>query len=249
MRGCGLWTPGFASWPARAAGAPDPRVAEPPCADVPARLLRGTSTVTRVAIEVTAQAAKEGSAALADVATVFASELGEVQTAVTLLAMIRAEGVPSPMRFKNSVHNTASGTASIAWQNTRFSTALSAGPDLVAMGLLEAWAWLDLHGGDLALSFAEEEIPAPLPGHESYPALGVAFLLSTRPGGAHGVTLDALRRDASVGPAVAPAGHAGDACAPALALLDAVTGRRAATVPLSLDAGSPWCVDVRPGAP
>ncbi len=231
VRGVGVWQP-------------TPTSPEPSCADVPSRLLRGTSLVTRVAIEVTAQAAREGGASLADVPTVFASELGEVQTAVTLIAMIRAEGIPSPMRFKNSVHNTASGTASIAWQNTRFSTAISAGPDLVAMGLLEAWAGIDLHGGDVVVSFAEEDIPAPLPRHATYPALGVAFHLSTRPGGAHPVALSGLRLDASVPTATYPAGHAGDACAVALALLDAITSRRGGAVSLSLDPSSPWCVDV-----
>jgi hypothetical protein len=235
VRGCGLWTPSVSP--------------EPPCADVPSRLLRGTSVVTRAAIEVTAQAAKEGGASLADVPTVFASELGEVQTAVTLLAMIRSEGVPSPMRFKNSVHNAASGTASIAWQNTRFSTALSAGPDLVAMGLLEAAAWLDLHGGDVVVSFAEETLPAPLPRHGAYPSLGVAFLLSTAAGGPHRVTLSGLRLDPAVAPAAYPAGHEGDAASVALALLDAVLARRDATVSLSLDPASPWCVDVRAEAP
>jgi hypothetical protein len=236
VRGVGLWRP-------------TPKSLEAPCADVPSRLLRGTSAVTRIAIEVTAQAAREGGASLGDVPTVFASELGEVQTAVTLLAMIRAEAIPSPMRFKNSVHNAASGTASIAWQNTRFSTAISAGPDLVAMGLLEAWALVDLHGGDVVVSFAEEEIPAPLPRHGAYPALGVAFHLSTRPGGAHPVTLSALRLDASVPVATYPAGHEGDACAVALALLDAVTSRRAGAVSLSLDPSSPWCVDVGVSGP
>ena len=111
----------------------------------------------------------------------FASELGEVQTAVALLAMIRAEGVPSPMRFKNSVHNAASGTASIAWENRAFSTSLCAGDDLVAMALLEAMALLDAQGGDVVVSLAEEDVPMPLPRHGEYLPVGFGFHLTAAP--------------------------------------------------------------------
>jgi hypothetical protein len=239
--GCGHWSPGVASWRDRAEGRRREGMNDPPCEAVPSRLLRGTSVVTRASIEALAQAAKEGGADLARVPTVFGSELGEVQTAVALLAQIRAEGVPSPMRFKNSVHNAASGTASIAWGNTSFSTALSAGGDLVAMALLEAWAYLDEHGGDVVVALAEEEIPAPLPTHGSYRPVAFGFHLGVeaRSGAAR---LDALRVDATV--PLASAAH-GSACAPAFGLLDAITGRRAGTVSLSRDAASPWCVDVR----
>ncbi len=245
VRGCGFWAPGLASWRDRAAGRRREGLVEPPCEAVPARLLRGTSVVTRAAIEAVSQAVADGGADLATVATVFGSELGEVQTAVALIAQIRAEGLPSPMRFKNSVHNAASGTASIAWGNKRFSTALSAGADLVAMALLEAWAYADAHGGDVAVALAEEEIPAPLPGHGSYPSVGFGFLLSaSKPEGGSYARLERLRVDASAGVAPEVAGYVGNACAPAFALLDAVTARRGATVPLSSDASSPWCVDV-----
>jgi Beta-ketoacyl synthase, N-terminal domain len=239
--GCGYWSPGVPSWRARADNVRREAPHDPPCEAVPSRLLRGTSVVTRAAIEALTQAAREGGADLARVPTVFGSELGEVQTAIALLAQIRVEGVPSPMRFKNSVHNTASGTASIAWSNTAFSTALSAGDDLVAMALLEAWAYLDAYGGDLVVALAEEEIPLPLPSHGAYPSLAFGFHLGAEP--RPGVTrLEALRVDASV-----PRTHPleGGACGPAFGLLDAITQRRAATVSLSRDEGAPWCVDVR----
>lgn len=239
--GCGYWSPGVLSWRDRAEGHRREGSHEPPCVAVPSRLLRGTSVVTRAWIDALAQAAKEGGADLTTVPTVFGSELGEVQTAVALLAQIRAEGIPSPMRFKNSVHNAASGTASIAWANTSFSTAISAGADLVAMTLLEAWAHLDAHGGHVAVALAEEEIPAPLPGHGTYPSVAFGFYLGVD--ARHGcVRLEGLRTDASV-PRAHPA--QGGACAPAFGLLDAITTRRAGAVSLSLDEGSPWCVDVR----
>ncbi len=237
--GCGYWSPGVASWRDRLDGRRGESLRDPPCESVNSRLLRGTSVVTRAAIEALSQAAREGGADLAKVATVFGSELGEVQTAVALLTQIRAEGLPSPMRFKNSVHNAASGTASIAWGNNSFSTAISAGGDLVAMSLLEAWAWLDAHGGDAVIALAEEEIPAPLPSHGSYPSESFGFHLGVdaRPGSAR---LEALRVDPSV-----PASRGPHACSPAGALLDAITQRRSGAVSLSRDESSPWCVDVR----
>lgn len=239
--GCGFWTPGFGNWRARASQTRDPALREPACDAVPPRLLRGTSLVTRIAVEVAAQAAREAGASLATVPTVFASELGEVQTAIALLTMIRAEGLPSPMRFKNSVHNAASGTASIAWENRAFSTSLCAGDDLVAMALVEAVALLDVDGGDVVVSLAEEDIPSPLPRHGEYLPVGFGFHLTTarRPGA---VRLARLRREA---PAAEPvASYVGNACASAFGLLDAVTQRRAGVVPLSRGGDTPWCIDV-----
>lgn len=216
---------------------PDGAAARPACAGVPASLLRGTSLATAIAVDVLRQAARAGGADLAATPTVFGSTLGEVQTAVALNAMIRAEGIPSPMRFKNSVHNAPAGVASIAHGSTRFSTSLSAGEDLVGVCLLEALAWLDANGGDVLVAIAEEDVPAPLPQRDAYAPLGVALHL--RAGGGD-LTLSRLRLDASA-PSLA---HEGPPARSALALLDALAARRAGGVSLSRDPARPWCVDV-----
>ena len=91
--------------------------------------------------------------------TVFGSAYGEILIAFEQLDMIEREGVPSPARFKNSVHNTASGHVSIATGNTGFTTALAAGPATFAMCLLEAWVWLETHGGSVIVSVADEPLP------------------------------------------------------------------------------------------
>ena len=241
VAGVGLWTPGFGSWPAFRAGSRDPSVTRPPCEGVAPTLLRGTSATTCVAIEALRQAARDGGADLATAPTFFGSCLGEVQTAVALNAMIRADGAASPMRFKNSVHNASGGIASIAHGNTRFTTSLSAGDDLVAVCLLEAVTWLALHGGEALVVLAEEEIPAPLHHHGSYPSLGVALHLRAGDGE---VGLAGLRVDAAVPRAAPPAGHAGDPVAWAIPLLEALAARRAGPAALCGDGAAPWCVDV-----
>lgn len=235
--GVGYWSPGFASWARYREGAPDTTVTRPACEGVTPSLLRGTSAATMIAVDVLRQAARAGGADLAETPTIFGSTLGEVQTAVALNVMIRAEGLPSPMRFKNSVHNAPGGVASIAHANTGFTTSLSAGEDLVGACLLEALAWLDVNGGDVLVALAEEELPAPLPGSGAYGALGVALHLRAGDGP---VSLARLRVDAAA-PALS---HDGAPIASALPLLDALASRRAGRVSLSRDASLPWCVDV-----
>lgn len=222
--GVGCWSPQGAA-------------ARPACEGVAPSLLRGTSLATAIAVDVLRQAARAGGADLAATPTVFGSTLGEVQTAVALNVMIRAEGLPSPMRFKNSVHNAPGGVASIAHGNTGFTTSLSAGEDLVALCLLEALAWLDANGGDVLVALAEEEVPAPLPLHGAYGPLGVALHLRAGEGA---LTLSGLRTDAAV-PALS---HEGPPVRSALPLLDALASRRAGTVSLSRDPSLPWCVDL-----
>ena len=241
VAGFSLWTPRYPDWTAYRDGNAAPAALRPTCAGVSPSMLRGASVATCAALDVLRQAAVSGGADLRDAVTVFGSTLGEIQTAVALSAMIRGEGVPSPLRFKNSVHNAAGGLASIAHGNTGFSTSLSAGGDLLGCCLAEALAWLDERGGDVIVVLAEEEIPAPLPGHHTYPALAVALHLRAGDGP---VTLRDLALDPSA-PAAAPiAGYEGCACASAIPLLHALDARRAGTVGLSVGPAPRWRVTV-----
>ncbi len=241
VAGFALWTPRHPCWRAYRDGQPSPDALRPACAGVSPSLLRGASVATCAALEVLRQAAAAGGADLRGAATVFGSTLGEIQTAVALSAMIRSEGVPSPMRFKNSVHNAAGGIASIAHGNTGFSTSLSAGGDLLGCCLAEALGWLDERGGDALVVLAEEEIPAPLPGHGGYPPLAVALHLRAGDGP---VTLRDLALDPSAPEAAPVAGHPGCACASAIPLLHAVDARRGGTVGLSVGDAPRWRVTV-----
>lgn len=241
VRGLGLWTPGFPTLDAWVSRTPAP-VADPPCTGIPPHALRGTGPCTRIAVEVALQAMRAAGADPVTTPTVFASSLGEVQTAVVLIDLVDTTGASSPIRFKNSVHNSSGGNFAVAVRNRAFSTSLSAGDDLVAMALLEAWGWLDAHGGDLVVAFAEESVPAPLPHGEPHPPLGLALHLSASP--ADGApTLSALCRVGGAAVDALRPPHVGHGVAWALPLVEALAARRATTV--ALGAGDdPWCVTV-----
>ncbi|MFO0624678.1 MAG: beta-ketoacyl synthase chain length factor [Polyangiales bacterium] len=241
VMGIALWSPRHATWSAFRDGVAAETPHRPACAGVAPSLLRGASVATCAAIDVLGQAAAAGGADLRHAATVFGSTLGEIQTAVALSAMIRHEGLPSPMRFKNSVHNAAGGLASIAHGNTGFSTSLSAGGDLLGCCLAEALSWLAERGGDVLVVLAEEEIPAPLPGHGDAPALAAALHLRAGDGP---ITLVDLALDPAAPTAAPEPGFVGCPTAAAIPLLRAIDARRAGTVGLSLGPAPRWRVSL-----
>ena len=247
--GLGVWTTGVAGVAQWRSGARDAAVVEPRCAIIPPRLGRFTSLVTRMAAEALAQAAAQGQPDLARVVTVYGSANGEIQTALQVLDAVHAEGLPSPARFKNSVHNTAAGHVSIATGNRELSTALAAGERTFAMCLLEAFAILEERGGAVLVSVADESLPPPLDAFGVYAPLAVAFSLSAEPppSGALG-RLSSLRLapGAATLPATMPAELAKNPCAAALPLLDALVAGRSGTAPLELS-GNGWCVELASG--
>lgn len=179
LKGLGLWSPGFSGVGAFLCGeAPDPEVKTPPATCLPATLRRRSSLLTRAGVEALSEAARMGGANLATSPTIWASAYGEIDNTIALLEMMRGDGMPSPTRFHNSVHNTASGTASIALGNKSFSTAIAAGPETVTMGFVEAVAYLATHGGDLLLVCLDEPPPAPFAPSPHWPLLAVAFHLA-----------------------------------------------------------------------
>ncbi|MGI5860849.1 MAG: beta-ketoacyl synthase chain length factor [Myxococcales bacterium] len=244
--GVGLWTAGYAGPEAWIARAPDAAVTAPASALLPAALKRRSSLLTRMAVEALAQAAASGGADLATVPTVWGSAYGEIETTIAMLEMMREpDGLPSPTRFHNSVHNTASGTASIAGKNRSMSTSIAAGRETVAMGLVEAAALLAERGGDAVLVLFDEPPPAPFAPEPAWPALAVAFHLSAEPRPTSRVALAGLRRRSADAPAI-PSPYASHPCAPALGLLEAIAKREEKSVPLSHEAGGGWVVEARP---
>jgi hypothetical protein len=238
--GTGLWTPWFDGVDPWTVGKRAPTPGEPRAAIVPPRLMRRTSFLTRMAAEVLGQAA--AGADLSQVMTVYASAYGEVQTLATLLEMLSSDGILSPARFHNSVHNTAGGHISIATANRAFSTTLAAGPETVAMGLFEALALLDDRGGDAIVIFADE---APgkfgLPPFES---LAVAVHLAAQPPAGALARLSGLRRAEGLRVPEVRADFAHNPVAPSLALVEAIRLGRSGPVPLTLDPRGGWIVDL-----
>lgn len=179
LKGLGMWTPGLASAGAFLCGeVPDPGVTAPPARCLPPTLRRRASLLTRAGIEAMSEAAAVGGADLAVIPTIWASAYGEIDNTVALLDMMRGDGMPSPTRFHNSVHNTASGTASIALGNRSFSTALAAGVETASMGFIEASAWLATRGGEILLVCLDEPPPPPFTPPRPWPLLAVAFHLA-----------------------------------------------------------------------
>lgn len=247
VAGIGLWMPGYPSPKAWVEGRCDGAVTSPSCAILSSRFGRYTSLLTRMAVETVEQAAAWTRANLREIPTVFGSAYGEIQIAFKQLDMIEREGVPSPARFKNSVHNTASGHVSIATGNMGFSTALAAGRTTFAMCLMEAWAWLETHRGSIIVSIADEPLPDHLSSVGRYDPLGVAFHLSAEPPPAQSQgRLSGLRRRNRIESAARiPDRLAKNPCAVSLLLVEAVLRNLGGTVPVEIG-GEGWSVDLQP---
>ena len=247
VTGLGLWSPGFADVSAWRERRPDPSVERPPCALVNSRLKRGSSRFANMLGEVVEQAARAGGADVSLVSTVYGSSLGEIDTMVTLLRMLfEEEGKLSPNRFKNSVHNAASGLVSIGTQNTHFTTAIGGGDATFELSLLEAWALLgDEDVAEVVLAVADDALPPPLDRFRSHGGLALGFCLSSTPreGAAR---LESLRPGAAESTAYLPEGLAGNATSAGLALLEATLARRATTVSLAMAGREGFLVDVVP---
>jgi len=184
--GVGLWMPGFpdaAAWrrgqriTGDAAAAPPPRL--------PPKLRRRTSLLIRMVAEVAAQAVEQAGVSPQSIPIVIGSAFGELGTTIEMLDEMEADGVLSPMRFHNSVHNSAAGYLSIAHGNRKSATSLAAGNETVAMVLLEALALLADRGGEVLAIVADESLPEPLVPTIGTGAVSAALVLAaTAPGGA-----------------------------------------------------------------
>jgi hypothetical protein len=247
--GRGLWSPGFPDVFAWLEGSEDASVQVPACSFVGGRLLRATSVLSRSVCEAAWQAAQEARFDPSATATVFGSMHGEIQTAVDQLDMLRdGDGIISPARFKNSVHNTAAGIYSIATRNRAFTTAIAAGTRTFAMCLLEALALLGTDAEQVVVSVGEERLPPLLVQFADFPPLAVALALTREPGVARPFAkLAHLRREPGASPVMDRSGRFGaHPCLPALALLDRVARGEHGTVTLEGEEGDGWCVDLLP---
>jgi hypothetical protein len=256
VSGVGFWSPGYRDTAAWITGAPDPSVQVAPAEILPTMLRRRASALARMAAEVASQAAREGAADLRLAPVVFGSVYGEIGAAVEMMREFRAVGgMPSPTRFHNSVHNSATGYLSIAAGNHGLATAIAAGAQTPAMALLEAMALLADGHGEAVVVLADEPIPHPFSPAVPYPPAAVAFRLSAAPLPATRSRLSGLR--SSPLPVLPPPGGgikgggslgamAAHPCAGAFALLVAVARSAAGAVALGATSGGAWVVDVEP---
>lgn len=246
MTGVGLWTPGYASAEAWCCHGGDPTLEQPRAGLLEGALRRRSTRLTRMGVEVLEQALGQAGCDPATVPSVWATSHGEHSVAIKILEMMwRGEGRLSPMQFHNSVHNTASGYASIACGNSAPSTTLTGGAELVASSLLEAICRLHQRAEHVVVVLADEPLLPPFDRADSTSPLALAFCLSARPERAMAVLSD-LRRD-GVAPVEAAPPFAALHVAAALPLLEGVVCRRGGTVPLELANGVDGpvgCVDL-----
>jgi hypothetical protein len=249
----GLWAPGYPSAEAWARRQADPSVRLPSGALLPPSLRRRASVLTRAGAEAYSQAATEAGADLGSVPTVWVSAWGEIVTTVEMLEEMAtdSEGLPSPTRFHNSVHNTAAGYVSIATGNRSFSTSLAGGYRSVAVGFIEAAALFFERGGDAILVALDEPPPPPFAaaagvrssGEDSagYSTLAVAFHLT-----ADRRTSSKARIGLATGSADlrVPEPFAAHPCGAALLVVDAVRSRRSQQVPLSSTGTDDWIAQI-----
>jgi hypothetical protein len=183
VTGIGLWMPGFpdpASW---LAGHPVAGT-DLPNAAAQAKLRRRSSLLVNMVIDVASQASQHAGVPLSRLRVVVGSAYGELATLVAMLDERERDGVLSPLRFQNSVHNAAAGQLSIVHGNKAPATSLAAGNDTVAMVLLEAMTLLALGGDEVIAIVADEPLPQSIrPGHHAS-AIAAALVLAPDTGGA-----------------------------------------------------------------
>ena len=170
-----------AEWQAWA-GAAVPDSAPPPARPgLPMMLRRRLTPLGQAAIASAYQAGAD-----AGMHYVFASRHGEFRRSLRLLeTLAQGEGL-SPADFSLSVHNALAGLLSIATGARAGHTAIAAGADSFAAGLLEATALLAAQpAARVLLVYFDEDLPPPFAGLVPEPpagALALAVLLGTAGG-------------------------------------------------------------------
>lgn len=148
VAGIGVWSPGFAGWPAFRKACLQIEVVEPTTPQKrPTPLLlppverRRVPDGVAVALEVAREALASAVPPIdpASLASVFASAHGELAIVDYLCETLASDPLSlSPIRFHHSVHNAAAGYWGIATPSVGPSTSIAAGDDSFALGLLEA---------------------------------------------------------------------------------------------------------------
>jgi hypothetical protein len=114
-----------------------------------------------------------------DAVIVTCSRHGDFQRTMRVLDSILGNGEVSPTDFALSVHNGLAGVLSLVLENRNGHTALAAGVDSFAFGLLEAMTLLERDRRPVLLVFADEPMPSTYDGmiEPQETVLAAAFML------------------------------------------------------------------------
>jgi hypothetical protein len=242
--GMGLWMPGFpdvASWLSSrgVAGADAP--------NAQSKQRRRSSLLVNMVADVAAQASAQSGVPLSRARVVVGSAFGELTTLVEMLEERERDGLLSPLRFQNSVHNSAAGQLSIAAKNKAPAMSLAAGNDTVAMVLLEAMTLLALGGDEVLAVAADESLPPAIrPGHMTGAVSAALVLAADRPGAEAGLAvLEDLRQTPADPGMVERPQEVDGPCTAILPLIAALARGQAGRVSVSPKEDPRWTVVVR----
>lgn len=97
-----------------------------------------------------------------DVCYILATRDGELTRTLSILAAVAQDELPSPAEFSVSVHHALLGLLSIHTKNKMGHTAVSAGADSFAYGLLEAAGCVaEQSDSPVLLLYCDEPLPGP----------------------------------------------------------------------------------------
>jgi len=243
----GLWMPGFpdaASW---LAGQPVAG-ADAPNAAGQTKMRRRSSLLMNMVADVAAQASAQADLPLSRLRIVVGSAFGELATMVEMLDEREGDGLLSPLRFQNSVHNAAAGSLSIAHGNKLPAMSLAAGNQTVAMVLLEAMTLLALGGGEVIAIVADEPLPLAIRPGRRATAVAAALVLGADTGAPQRATR-AVLEDLRAAHTTPPGGdrplEVDGPTAAILPLLEALGRGRSGRVPVSPAEDPRWTIEVR----
>lgn len=158
------WAPGVQSpddWHAWLQGTlVAPPDAQPDVSFLPGLLRRRLDRPGRMALH-TAWPCAEG---LEAVQLVYASRHGALQRTMDMLVALTEDEPLSPTQFSLAVHNSTAGLISIARGDRSATTAMAAGVDSLAMGLLEATGMLAEGAENVLVIYADDIAPPPYTG-------------------------------------------------------------------------------------
>jgi hypothetical protein len=247
--GMGLWMPGFpdvATWLSgrglEGADAPNAH----------SKQRRRSSLLVNMVADVAAQASTAAGVPLSRLRIVVGSAFGELTTLVEMLEERERDGLLSPLRFQNSVHNSAAGQLSIGHKNKAPAMSLAAGNDTVAITLLESMTLLALGADEVLAIVADESLPQSIGPGPVTSAVSAALVLGPEGGSGAGsppalAILEDLRQRPAADAVDRPQEVDGP-CAAILPLIAALSRGRSGRVNVSPAEDPRWSVMVRMGS-
>ncbi|CAA7627926.1 conserved hypothetical protein [Candidatus Terasakiella magnetica] len=137
---------------------------------LPAALRRRTTGIGRKALAAALAILPEAGAPR----FVLASRHGEYRRTFAMLQALSEEGAVSPTDFSMAVHHALAGLLSIATGNHEGHTAIAAGPDSFAYGLMEAGMWVAEAQIPALMIYFDEALPAAYPSEGEPPEMVLA---------------------------------------------------------------------------